>query len=142
MTSTTTGTTAVPRLLEQLRTLPDDAFTRLQYAAPQAGCFNGCAMCSQGASRSTWGMTRQGLTGLLTAIGQASTERDLAVASGHGDRNGAWRSCCGQRFQLLQQPVRRDNGFSRNGLVAAHVAGSGVGKPLRSCQPSVDPVHL
>ncbi|MEU8717916.1 hypothetical protein [Streptomyces sp. NPDC048663] len=79
---THTATTAVPRLLEQLRILPDDAFTRLQYAAPQVGCFNGCAMCSQGAGRDTWGLTRQGLTGLLTAFGQIASERNLAVASG------------------------------------------------------------
>ncbi|MEU9457107.1 hypothetical protein [Streptomyces sp. NPDC048277] len=82
MTSAITTTTTVPGLLDQLRTLPDDAFTRLQYAAPQVGCFNGCAMCSQGAGRDTWGLTRQGLTGLLTAVGQVAAERGLAVASG------------------------------------------------------------
>ncbi|MFJ6492023.1 hypothetical protein [Streptomyces californicus] len=84
MTTTTTATTAtvVPGLLEQLRALPDDAFTRVQYIAPQVGCFNGCAMCSQFAGRDAWGLTREGLTGLFTALGQVAAERDLAVASG------------------------------------------------------------
>ncbi|SEC49601.1 hypothetical protein SAMN04490356_4372 [Streptomyces melanosporofaciens] len=68
-------TTVVPGLLEQLRHLPDDAFTRLQYLAPQVGCFNGCAMCSQGAGRDTWSLTREGLTGLFTALAKVAAER-------------------------------------------------------------------
>jgi hypothetical protein len=79
---TTTTATVVPGLLEQLRALPDDAFTRVQYIAPQVGCFNGCAMCSQFAGRDTWGLTRDGLTGLFTALGQVAAERNLPIASG------------------------------------------------------------
>ncbi|WP_405686074.1 hypothetical protein OG204_18685 [Streptomyces sp. NBC_01387] len=81
-------TTNTPGLLEQLRALPAEAFTRVQYIAPQVGCFNGCAMCSQFAGRDTWGLTREGLTGLFTALGQVATERDLAVASGRIHRPG------------------------------------------------------
>ncbi|MDQ0700902.1 hypothetical protein [Streptomyces sp. W4I9-2] len=90
MTTTTpaTNTTVVPGLLDQLRALPAEAFTRVQYIAPQVGCFNGCAMCSQFAGRDTWGLTREGLTGLFTALGQVSAERDLPVASGRIHRPG------------------------------------------------------
>ncbi|MFF8381639.1 hypothetical protein ACF07V_36725 [Streptomyces sp. NPDC015661] len=79
---TTTTATVVPGLLEQLRALPEDAFTRVQYIAPQVGCFNACVMCSQFAGRDTWGLTRDGLTGLFTTLGQVAAERDLTVASG------------------------------------------------------------
>ncbi|MGW8700681.1 hypothetical protein ACWGOK_27790 [Streptomyces eurythermus] len=81
-------TTATPGLLEQLRALPEDAFTRVQYIAPQVGCFNACAMCSQGAGRDTWGLTKNGLTGLFTALGQVAAERHLALASGRIHRPG------------------------------------------------------
>ncbi|WP_406447132.1 hypothetical protein OG782_00210 [Streptomyces sp. NBC_00876] len=77
-----TTTIVAPTLLEQLRALPDDAFTRVQYIAPQCGCYNGCAMCSQFAGRETWGLTRDGLTGLFTALAQVAAERNLAIASG------------------------------------------------------------
>ncbi|WAP57958.1 hypothetical protein [Streptomyces sp. S465] len=81
-------TTVVPGLLEQLRQMPDDAFTRVQYLAPQVGCFNGCAMCSQGAGRDTWSLTREGLTGLFTALAEVADERSLAIASGRIHRPG------------------------------------------------------
>ncbi|MGV9322540.1 hypothetical protein [Streptomyces sp. NPDC003660] len=84
-----TTTTVVPGgLLEQLRTLPDDAFTRVQYLAPQVGCFQGCAMCSQGAGRDTWGLTEEGMSGLFTAIAQVAAERGLTLASGRIHRPG------------------------------------------------------
>ncbi|MFJ4689263.1 hypothetical protein [Streptomyces sp. NPDC088789] len=81
-------TTVTPGLLEQLRALPEEAFTRVQYIAPQVGCFNRCAMCSQFAGRDTWGLTRDGLTGLLTALGHVAAERDLAIASDRAHRPG------------------------------------------------------
>ncbi|MFD0446008.1 hypothetical protein ACFQ10_32210 [Streptomyces indonesiensis] len=81
-------TTVVPGLLEQLRRMPDDAFTRLQYLAPQVGCFNGCAMCSQGAGRDIWSLTQEGLTGLFTALAGVAAERSLAIASGRIHRPG------------------------------------------------------
>jgi tRNA A37 methylthiotransferase MiaB len=55
-------TVAEQRLVEQLRTLPDEALERLQYLQPQVGCFNSCSFCSQEAGKDIWQMTKGGLS--------------------------------------------------------------------------------
>lgn len=80
--------TVIPGLREQLRTLPDEAFTRLQYLAPAVGCFNRCAFCSQAAGRDVWQLTKPGLTDLLTTVAEVATERGAGIASGRIHRPG------------------------------------------------------
>ncbi|WP_219510901.1 hypothetical protein [Nonomuraea ceibae] len=75
-------TTAVPGLRDQLRDLPEEAFTRLQYLAPAVGCFNRCAFCSQAAGRDVWPFTEHGLTAFVTTLADVAAERDLQIASG------------------------------------------------------------
>ncbi|MEV6332225.1 hypothetical protein [Streptomyces sp. NPDC051909] len=69
-------------LLAQLRTLPDEALTRLQYLAPATGCFNRCGFCSQVAGRDVWQFTRPGLYALMDGMATVADERGLRVARG------------------------------------------------------------
>jgi hypothetical protein len=48
-------------LIDQLRTLPPEAFARLQYLQPQVGCFNRCAFCSQVAGKDVWQLPLESL---------------------------------------------------------------------------------
>ncbi|MYS81038.1 hypothetical protein [Embleya scabrispora] len=73
---------ALPSPTDQLRALPDEAFTRLQYLAPAAGCFNRCAFCSQAAGRDVWQLTRPGLYTLMNAMATVADERGIAIARG------------------------------------------------------------
>lgn len=59
----------------QLRALPDEVFTRLQYLQPQVGCFNRCVFCSQHAGTDVWQFTRHGLRDLFAALSCAMLER-------------------------------------------------------------------
>jgi hypothetical protein len=77
-----------PGLTDQLRALPDEAFTRLQYLAPATGCFSRCAFCSQQAGRDIWQLTRSGLTGFATAFADIATERGLTIGGGRIHRPG------------------------------------------------------
>ncbi|WP_158678617.1 hypothetical protein [Streptomyces sulphureus] len=72
------GQEAVERrdhILGQLRALPDEAFTTLQYLQPQVGCFNRCVFCSQHAGTDVWQLTRRGLRDLFAALSGALRER-------------------------------------------------------------------
>ncbi|MGW2188590.1 hypothetical protein [Streptomyces sp. NPDC001667] len=82
------STTVTPGLRDQLRALPDDAFTRLQYLAPAIGCFNRCAFCSQSAGRNVWQLTGTGLVTVLTTLADVAAERELTVAGGRIHRPG------------------------------------------------------
>lgn len=62
-------------LVRQLRVLPDEALTHLQYLQPQVGCFNRCTFCSQHAGTEVWQFTRVGLRRLLAAIRWLAHER-------------------------------------------------------------------
>ncbi|MGW6499301.1 hypothetical protein [Nonomuraea angiospora] len=75
-------------LLDQLRNLPDDAFTRLQYLTPATGCFNRCAFCSQQAGRDVWQLTKGGLTSFARAFADVAAERNLRIAGGRIHRPG------------------------------------------------------
>ncbi len=75
-------------LTDQLRALPDEAFTRLQFLAPAIGCFNQCAMCSQAAGRDVWQFTSAGLSTLAHALAGIAAERGLALAGGRAHRAG------------------------------------------------------
>src|SRR5580698_2635761 len=83
-------------IAQQLRCVPDEAFTRLQYLQPQVGCGNFCSFCSQEAGRDLWQLTRDGLTSLLDGIHtvlterrRTSTSRDLGLGSARrGHRQG------------------------------------------------------
>src|SRR4051794_3660488 len=77
-----------PGLADQLRALPDEAFTRLQYLTPATGCFNRCAFCSQQAGRDLWQLTRDGLTGFATAFADIAAERGLQIAGERTHRPG------------------------------------------------------
>lgn len=61
-------------LLEQLRRLPPQALTNLQYLQPQVGCFNRCAFCSQSAGADIWQLTRQGLRNFVAALAYAARD--------------------------------------------------------------------
>ncbi|MFC4128092.1 hypothetical protein [Nocardia rhizosphaerae] len=69
------------RILEFLRSVPDDAFTRLQYFQPQIGCFNRCAFCSQHAANVVWQLPRSSLRALIWAMRTTASERGIAIAS-------------------------------------------------------------
>ncbi|MEV0620278.1 hypothetical protein AB0I81_43640 [Nonomuraea sp. NPDC050404] len=75
-------------LLDQLRALPDEAFTRAQYFTPAAGCHNVCAFCSQQAGRDVWQLTERGLTSFAHAYAQVAAERGLTIAGGRIHRPG------------------------------------------------------
>jgi hypothetical protein len=62
-------------LRDQLRDMPDDVFSRLQYLQPQVGCFNRCLFCSQHAGTDIWQFTRRGLTDFLVAFASVAAER-------------------------------------------------------------------
>ncbi|MGA5701723.1 hypothetical protein [Peterkaempfera bronchialis] len=81
-------TITTPSLREQLKALPDDAFTRLQYLAPAVGCLNRCAFCSQAAGREIWQFTAQGLSDLTHALADAAAERGITLAGGRIHRPG------------------------------------------------------
>ncbi len=74
-------------ILTQLRKLPDEAFTRLQYLQPQVGCFNRCEFCSQHAGVDVWQFTRRGLTDFLVAFACAVKERGHLRGRVAGDRS-------------------------------------------------------
>ncbi|MFJ6984698.1 MULTISPECIES: hypothetical protein [unclassified Streptomyces] len=75
-------------LREQMRALPDEAFTRLQFLSPATGCFNQCAMCSQAAGRDVWQLTRRGLDEVARALAGVAAERGLTIGGGRGHRPG------------------------------------------------------
>ncbi|MEV6972618.1 hypothetical protein [Kitasatospora sp. NPDC093806] len=75
-------------LREQLAALPDEALTRLQYLAPEVGCVNRCAMCSQFAGSDLWRFTRRGLTDLAHALADEATARGLRIGEGRIHRPG------------------------------------------------------
>ncbi len=79
---------AAPSLTEQFRALPDEAFTRLQYLSPVAGCFNRCAFCSQEAGQDVWQLTAAGLTDVATALADVAAERGLRIGGGRIHRPG------------------------------------------------------
>jgi hypothetical protein len=85
----TTLTASVAALAAQLRALPDEAFTRLQYLSPATGCFNRCSFCSQQAGRDIWQLTAAGLTDLAHAMAAVAAERGLRIASRRFHRPGA-----------------------------------------------------
>ncbi|MGW1768683.1 hypothetical protein ACWCQL_32165 [Streptomyces sp. NPDC002073] len=69
-------------LAEQLRALPTEVLTRLQYLAPATGCFNRCAFCSQAAGREVWQLTRPGLYALMSALHTVADERGVRIGRG------------------------------------------------------------
>jgi hypothetical protein len=81
-------TSVAPLLHDQLRALPEDAFTRLQYLAPAVGCFNRCAFCSQSAGRDIWQFTAPGLARFIRALAEIADERGLRVGGGRPHRPG------------------------------------------------------
>ncbi|MFE0916038.1 MULTISPECIES: hypothetical protein [unclassified Streptomyces] len=71
-----------PSLIAQIRALPTEVLTRLQYLAPATGCFNRCSFCSQAAGREVWQLTRPGLYALMTALATVANERGVRIARG------------------------------------------------------------
>ncbi|MFJ3861528.1 hypothetical protein ACIPRL_35540 [Streptomyces sp. NPDC090085] len=71
-----------PSLIDQIRALPTEVLTRLQYLAPATGCFNRCSLCSQAAGREVWQLTRPGLYALMTALATVANERGVRIARG------------------------------------------------------------
>lgn len=88
MTAAATLTAAQAALAAQLQRLPDEAFTRLQYLCPAAGCFNRCAFCCQAAGRETWQLTAGGLTDVAAALAAVAAGRGLQIAGGRAHRPG------------------------------------------------------
>ncbi len=80
----TTQTT--PRLRDQLRTLPTEALTHLQYLPPAVGCVNRCAMCSQAAGSDIWQLTEHGLGDLFHALAEEASERGVRIGGGRAHR--------------------------------------------------------
>lgn len=68
-------------LLNQLRQLPPEAFTRLQYLQPQIGCFQRCAFCSQIAGRDVWQLARDGLRNIIAALAAVGREHKVDSTS-------------------------------------------------------------
>ncbi|WP_177154316.1 hypothetical protein [Actinosynnema pretiosum] len=69
-------------IAEQLRQLPEEALTRIQYFQPQVGCFNRCAFCSQHAGTDVWQFSRTGLRDLFAALGAVTAERGSGLGGG------------------------------------------------------------
>lgn len=76
----------IDTLVQQLRALPEEALTKLQYLQPQVGCFNRCIFCSQHAGRDVWQFTLSGLKNFIAALAQLLQEKKveshLVVAAG------------------------------------------------------------
>ena len=73
-------------LVRQLRQLPGEVFTRMQYVQPELGCFNRCMFCCQEAGRNTWRLTRRGLRNLIAALADVTADyrdaRGTALGAG------------------------------------------------------------
>lgn len=67
-------------LVRQLRQLPVEVFTRMQYVQPELGCLNRCVFCCQEAGHNTWKLTQRGLRNLIAAL--ADVTADYRDASG------------------------------------------------------------
>src|SRR3989339_1680305 len=70
-----------PSLTEQLRLLPEEAFTRMRILQPEIGCGNVCADCSQLANPSIWSLTTEGLNHLMTSIATVADESGIKLGS-------------------------------------------------------------
>lgn len=55
-------------ITNQLRVLPNEVFTGMQFFSPEAGCVHACAMCSQGAGTTRTRMTKEGLVTVIKAM--------------------------------------------------------------------------
>ncbi len=64
----------VAHLADQLRTLPDEAFTRLQIIQGEVGCLHGCAFCSAQASTHRTRIAPDAMTDLILATRQVALE--------------------------------------------------------------------
>lgn len=64
----------VDMLAQQLRTLPDEAFTRLQIIQGEVGCIHGCAFCSAQASIHRTRIAPDSMRDLIAATRQVATE--------------------------------------------------------------------
>lgn len=67
-------------LISELRKLPKEAFTEVQYLQPQINCFNRCSFCSQGAGKTVWQLGLSELEDLISSIKTVAIE----VASTQG----------------------------------------------------------
>src|SRR3989339_771798 len=72
---------SLPNLVEQLKLLPTEAFTRMRILQPEIGCGNVCADCSQLASPSIWSLTNNGLGHLMTSIATVADESGIKLGS-------------------------------------------------------------
>jgi hypothetical protein len=68
-------------LVEELRKLPDETFSRLQYFQPQIGCFQHCAFCCQIAGREVWQLTRESLQNIVAALAMVGRERQTGAGT-------------------------------------------------------------
>ena len=73
-------------IYDQVRELPDEAFTHLQYLQPQIGCFNRCVFCSQHAGTEVWQLSPTGLRDLFAVLHCVVAERWPHAATLGGDR--------------------------------------------------------
>jgi hypothetical protein len=62
-------------IYQQLRVLPDEAISRVQYLQPQIGCFNRCVFCSQHAGTEVWQLSRTGLRNFFAAVWRTVQDR-------------------------------------------------------------------
>ncbi len=79
-------------VVEQLRQLPTDVFSRMQFMHPRVGCFNRCAFCAQSAGRDIWQFTPRGQRNLFAALALVAAERapksQATLAYGRSHRPG------------------------------------------------------
>lgn len=77
----------------QLLTLPNEAFSRLQYLQPETGCFNRCRFCSQGAGTDRWQLNHPQLKNLFSCLKTvASIKKDARTGETKGPLIGYERS--------------------------------------------------
>ncbi|EKD90881.1 MAG: hypothetical protein ACD_30C00073G0001, partial [uncultured bacterium] len=77
MESLTAGTLEErSNLIAQIRAIPTEAITRMQFLQPQIGCLNRCGFCSQSAGNNTWQLDQSNLKNLFSAIKTVATEID------------------------------------------------------------------
>lgn len=86
MTSIANATRAA--LKQAITSLPDGAFSNLQYMVAQAGCPNACSFCSRTASPNTLNMRPDALRILFEAIHTEADKRHIAIGSGRSHKPG------------------------------------------------------
>lgn len=73
------------KVIEELRGLPADAFSKLRHLQPEVGCFNRCSFCSQSAGTRIWSLNLNGLQNIFSALKTVAMEKAQQFRTQEGD---------------------------------------------------------